>query len=151
MKEENEGLGAPGIADSHTALREGSLARYIVEHTERGECQCGQCFDKGPDRDAPPHSVDVYFFWVSAKNGPTKETLLALLESEYPDLDRLRAGPSYIELDAAIGDQQLALRLIGLGKLVGLWDAITPAILGCDAEQAGIMAGSGFVMAGGFK
>lgn len=127
------------------------LIDYIMTHSQRGECQCGKCFDKEPDREAPQHSVDVHFFWVSAKNNPTKEELLGLLQAEYPNMERLRAGPSYIEIGGEIGDQGLALQLIGLGKLVGLWNAITPALLGCTPEQASEMAGRGFVMAGGIR
>jgi hypothetical protein len=126
------------------------LIEYIEKHTDRGECQCGRCFDKGPDREAPPHSVNVHFFWVSARENPTKAELLKRLAAEYPDMDRLRAGPSYIELGALLGDQGLALRLIALGKLVGLWPAITPATIGASGETADQLAGAGFVMAGGF-
>lgn len=124
------------------------LVDYIVQHTERGECQCGKCFDKGPDRTAPVHSVNVHFFWVSAKNKPNGEQLSLLLKQEYPDLKRLSGGPSYIELGGVLGDQGIALRLIGLGELVGLWKAITPATLHLEGEAAAQLAGSGFVMAG---
>lgn len=127
------------------------LIRYIEEHTARGECQCGSCFDKGPDRPAPTHSVDVHFFWVSVVGEPNKDELLAHLIRAYPDLDRLKGGPSYIEIGGALGDQGLALRLIGLGGLVGLWPVITPETLGINGQAAKQMAGGGFVMAGGFK
>lgn len=128
-----------------------NLIEYIQTHTERGECQCGKCFDKQPDREAPVHSVDVHFFWVSKRGEPTAQELRVLLEAEYPDVARLRGGPSYIEIGGVIGDQGLALRLIGLGELVGLWKAITPKTIGAEGEQAAQMAGSGFVMAGGMK
>jgi hypothetical protein len=127
-----------------------NLIEYIVAHTARGECQCGKCFDKRSDRPAPEHSVNVHFFWVSAVDGPTKEGLLALLQREYPDMDRLKRGPSYIEIGGAIGDQALALRLIGLGGLVKLWPVITPELLGIAEPEASELAGGGFVMAGGF-
>lgn len=127
------------------------LIDYIVTHTARGECQCGRCCDKAPDRPAPAHSVDVHFFWVSAIGDPTKEDLLRLLEAHYPEMERLRKGPSYIEIGGALGDQGLALRLIGLGQLVGLWTAITPKTLRLTGEAADELAGRGFVMAGGMK
>ena len=126
-----------------------NLVKYIANHTTRGECQCGRCCDTRPDRDAPRHSVNVHFFWVAVQNNPTKDELLALLRAEYPQLDRLAKGPSYIEMGGALGDQGLALQLIGLGELVGLWKAITPASLGLTGEQANELAGKGFVMAGG--
>ena len=127
------------------------LIQYVVDHTERGECQCGRCLDKGPDRAAPEHSVNVHFFWVSVKGDPKQEDLRRLLERDYPDLGRLRGGPSYIELGGVLGDQGVALCLIGLGKLVGLWKAVTPEKLGFSGAQAGQLAGQGFVNAGLWK
>lgn len=127
------------------------LIRYIQEHTARGECQCGKCIDKAPDRPAPEHSVDVFFFWVSAVGEPTKEELLAHLTRAYPDLERLKGGPSYIELGGVLGDQGLALQLIGLGALVKLWPVITPKTMRVTGPLAQELAGQGFVMAGGFK
>lgn len=125
------------------------LIEYIESHTRRGECQCGKCFDKGPDRPAPEHSVNVHFFWVSAQNDPTAEDLRTLLEAEYPQIDRLKQGPSYIEMGGALGDQGIALRLIGLGGILKLWTVVTPAMVGITGEDADGMAGAGFVMAGG--
>jgi len=126
------------------------LIDYIIAHTIRGECQCGRCLDKGPERPVPEHSVDVHFFWVSAIGEPSRTDLFRLLEAHYPDLNRLRGGPSYIEMGGALGDQGIALRLIGLGHLVGLWAVVTPKTLGMTGAQADGLAGQGFVMAGGF-
>ena len=127
------------------------LIDYIIAHTARGECQCGRCFDKGADRPAPAHSVDVHFFWVSAVGEPSREELLRLLEAHYPDRERLRGGPSYIEMGGALGDQGMALLLIGLGALVGLWPVMTPKAMGMTGAQADELAGQGFVMAGGIS
>ena len=127
------------------------LIEYIHKHTERGECQCGKCIDNKPDREPSGPSVDVHFFWVSTRNDPTKNELLALLEAEYPEMDRLRGGPSYIEIGGVIGDQGDALRLIGLGELVGLWKAITPKSLHMEGSQADMLAGQGLIMASGLK
>jgi hypothetical protein len=129
------------------------LIDYIFEHAERGECQCGSCIDKGPEREPAGHSVDMVFFWVSAKNNPTAEELRALLEAEYPSLDRLAEGPSYIEIGAEIGDQGAALMLIGLGELVGLWQAVTPRKLLPGADDAVVkqLAGNGMLMCSGLR
>ncbi len=124
------------------------LVQYIIGHSARGECQCGHCIDKGPDREAPKHSVNVHFFWVSAKNDPTQEEFERLVIAHYPDLDRLSGGPSYMELGGVLGDQGVALQFIGLGHLIGTWKAITPATLGIEGDLANKMAGSGMVMAG---
>ncbi len=127
------------------------LIDYIVNHTERGECQCGRCFDKQPDREAPPHSVNAGFFWVSAKNNPTAEDLNRLLLAEYPSPERLRAGPSYIEIGGELGDQGLALLLIGLGELTGIWKIATPKSLGIEGQAANRMMGNGFIMPAGWS
>lgn len=125
------------------------LIEYIQTHAQRGECQCGQCVDKLPDTPDPEHSVNVHFFWVSPINNPQKEDLKRLLLANYPDLEGLGSGPSYLQMGGALGDQGLALMLIGLGKIVGLWEAITPASFGITGPEAKQMAGSGFVMCSG--
>ena len=124
------------------------LINYIVDHTSRGECQCGVCIDKGPDREAPSHSVDLHFFWVSAREEPSASELRELLRINYPDLDRLQGGSSYIELGGILGDQGIALRLIGLGHLLGLWQALTPESMGMTGSMADQMAGMGMVNIG---
>jgi hypothetical protein len=127
------------------------LIQYVIEHTHRGECQCGRCCDKQPDRAAPLHSVNVHFFWVSAHDEPDAAVLKELLLREYPSPDRLRGGPSYIEIGGELGSQEIALLLIGPGAILGMWTAITPEQLGFEGEEAASMAGSGFVMCSGFK
>ncbi len=128
-----------------------NLTDYIASHTERGECQCGLCIDKQPDRPAPAHSVDTGFFWVSAKNNPTAEELNALLLAEYPGTDRLKDGPSYIEIGGVLGDQGLAIRLIGLGVLVKIWTSISPASLGIEGEAARNLLGRGCLFPVGWE
>ena len=127
------------------------LINYVVEHTARGECQCGKCIDKGPDRPAPEHSVDLCFFWVSARNNPTKEEFERLILAGYPDIPALRQGPSYIKIGADLGDQEIGLRFIALGKLVGAWDVATPELFGFHGEEAKQMAGNGLVMPTGWQ
>ncbi len=126
------------------------LVKYIQDYGLRGECQCGKCIDKQEDRPAPTHSASVHFFWVSAREGATKEGLLEVLK-EYPDQKRLAGGPSYLELGGVLGDQGLALMLIGLGEVLGVWKVVTPKTFGMTGEQANAMAGNGMIMAGGFK
>lgn len=121
------------------------LIEYVVAHTERGECQCGKCVDKKPDREPTGHSVSVVLFWVSARNEPKAAELLALLRRHYPDVARLQKGLSYIEIGGVLGGQDAAMRLLGLGELVGLWSVITPATIGFGEEQAMELAESGLV------
>lgn len=61
-------------------------------------------------------------------------------------IERLRQGPSYIELGGWVGDQGTALQLMGLGEILGLWEVATPARLGIEGDQAQEMMGMGFVM-----
>jgi hypothetical protein len=96
--------------------------------------------------------VDVVFFTVGVdkavaeRRRPELEAVLA----EYPEPDRLIQGPSFIEVGAVVGDQEMALRLFGLGKALGMWDVITPAVMGMTGEAARQIAASGFLMMGGW-
>lgn len=124
------------------------LNEFVVAHTSRGECQCGKCIDKGLDRPAPNHSVDLGFFWVAVRGEPQADQFKLLLAGHYPNLDRLKNGLSYIEIGAALGDQGLALLFIGLGDLLGVWRAVTPARLGITGMAGEGLAGQGLVMSG---
>lgn len=79
-----------------------------------------------------------------------KAELIELLES-YHAPARLRAGPSYIEVGADIGDQGAAFQLFALGAALGLWEIITPAKMGFEGEKAKALAGRGFIFITGFK
>lgn len=97
--------------------------------------------------------VDVHFVKIGvdkAKAEARRSDLLALLD-DYPDPERLAGGPSYIEVGAAIGDQGAAFQLFALGKALGIWDVITPEMLGATGDQARQMAGSGFIMCTGYR
>lgn len=61
-------------------------------------------------------------------------------------VERLKEGPSYIELGGWIGDQELALSLMGLGASLGLWNVVTPRTLGFSDDKAGMLMGMGFVL-----
>lgn len=129
----------------------GDLINYVHEHTDRGECQCGKCLDKGADRDAPPHSVDCGFFWVSARNDPTADALNKLLLENYPSPDRLKEGTSFIEIGGELGDQGTAILLLGLGELTGLWKIATPKLFGLQGDEAQRLIGRGFLYNTGWK
>jgi hypothetical protein len=76
------------------------------------------------------------------------DLVTAAQRGEFQDetIDRLKQGPSYIELGAWIGDQGLALAFMGLAEILGLGDVISPATLGITDERAGTMMGQGFIM-----
>jgi hypothetical protein len=72
--------------------------------------------------------------------------------SEYPQPERLAGGPCYIELAPACGlEQEGALRLMALGKTLGLWEIMSGKIAGMDDEQTLELARSGFLMISGYK
>ena len=134
------------------------LSEFITTHTVRGACRCGRCCDapENPaERQPNGHTVDVHFFEVALTDPDANRDSLgaefrSLLEVDYPQPERLAEGPSYIEMGAALGDQGLALMAIGLGELLGLWQAMTPAKMGIsDPAMAAELAGRGMVMCTG--
>ncbi|HLC78120.1 MAG TPA: hypothetical protein VJH92_03275 [Candidatus Nanoarchaeia archaeon] len=93
--------------------------------------------------------VDVVVDRDKAENYRTE--LTTLLE-EYPQPDRLVGGPSYIELAPNLEmEQESALRLMALGKTLGLWEVISGKILGATDAETLQMAGNGFLMISGYK
>jgi hypothetical protein len=98
--------------------------------------------------------VDMVFVDVvvdKTKAEKYKKDLVEIL-NEYPQPERLKEGPSYIELSPNCGfGQEYGLRLMALGKIAGLWDLITPKTLGADDTTAKQMAGQGFLMISGYR
>lgn len=129
------------------------LADYVRTFAIRGACTCGKCCDSGPEPEkAQPngHTADVYFFQVAAAPEADTETLRQLIvehKGVFGECNPLDRGEhSYIELGGWIGDQSLALMLIGLGVVLGLWGILTPKMLpGLDKELMDMMAGQGLV------
>lgn len=130
------------------------LIKYITEHTIRGDCTCGKCADASPNpKESQPrgHTADVQFFKVSLKNSPSKDDLLVLIRNhkgEFNDIDILDGSEhNYIEMGGWVGDQGLALTLMGMGELLGIWKLLTPNnLVPSLAEEAKMrMAGMGLV------
>lgn len=97
--------------------------------------------------------VDLEFLviGVDREKAETRRTEIIDFLDNYPVPTRLAEGPSYIAVGADIGDQGAAFQLFALGKVLGLWDVITPATMGFEGEAAREMAGSGFVMITGYR
>lgn len=154
-----------GLADLQRALptwvrlerREGDP---VVKEYDEGNLHVVE-FNDFPE--APPNAMraDVHFVLVAPTEGfPTQEVLVktvraALGPGEFGSTiiiaDDLAGGPSYITLGGWLGDQGLALMLIGAVELAGIAKAITPKMLGATGEMADQMAGSGLVMLGPSK
>lgn len=133
-----------------------NLHDYVNQYAERGACKCGRCADAppNPEQHQPTgHTADVIFFEVSAREGADAETLKRLVREnkagDYGDVDVLDGKEhNYLELGGWIGDQGLALTLMGLGAVLGVWKLFTPkTLLGKDGPDDLVqqMAGQGFV------
>ena len=107
------------------------LAEYVIKHTERGACTCGKCIDApgNPQALQPQgHTAELVFFKVAMKGDPDKTEFQNMVCAEYPHwLDG--AEHSYLEMGANIGDQGLAMQVMGLGALLGVWSLYTPCSL----------------------
>lgn len=131
------------------------LREFVLRHAERGTCRCGLCVDHpGEDKQPEGHTVDMVFFEVSLKDAEEPEKLREQLRElvaaakagEFCDLDLLNASEhSYLQVGAWIGDQGLALMLMGLGHLLGLWQVMTPKMLGLPDDTVQMMVGMGMI------
>lgn len=79
------------------------------------------------------------------------ERELSDLLDSYPDPLRLAEGPSYIEVGDILDSHDAALRLFALGKVLGLWSIITPAVSGMVGKEAERMAQDGFLIISGWQ
>lgn len=131
------------------------LREFVSRHAERGTCRCGRCIDHpGEDKQPEGHTVDMVFFEVSLKDvedpAAAKEQLRSLVlankAGEFCDLDLpSSAEHSYLQVGAWIGDQGMALTLMGLGHLLGLWQVMTPKMLGLPEDLVQLMVGQGMI------
>ncbi len=138
------------ISETTLQLRKGD----VVRKEDRGPIRKVIC-DMMPHQDGAPadlEKIDCHFLVVGVdrvKAEQRRAELVSILHT-YPDIDRLKAGPSYIEVGAAIGDQGAAFQLFALGQVLGLWKVIVPKDMGFDGPLADEMAGRGFVLISGF-
>lgn len=125
------------------------LNQYVLSHIERGACTCGRCPD-GPenpeDKQPQGHTVNLTFFKVSLKGDPKPEEFKALVEKVVPNVFDGEEH-NYMNLGGELGDQGAALILIGMGKLLGVWEALTPdTIMSFLPQETKMkMAGQGMV------
>lgn len=116
------------------------LVNYVTKHAIRGACMCGKCVDAptDPEKCQPMgHTSDVQFFKVSLKGNPSdadkqimKIELVQLIKNhkgEFREIDLFDGEEhNFIDIGAWIGDQGLALMLMGMGELLGIWEVLTP-------------------------
>lgn len=103
------------------------LYEYVSTHAVRGACTCGKCIDapENPKEKQPNgHTADLIFFKVANK-GAEKELFMDLARTEFPHWFDGKEH-SYLQTGGDMGDQGIALMTMGLGKLLGVWDLLTP-------------------------
>jgi len=134
-----------------------TLNQYIHNHTARTACQCGRCVVSGGDSEAKgTTSAKLTFFDVFLKCGPGEErpsaevlrVLIREHRGEFCEVNPLDgAEHNFMELGGWLGDQETALRFIGLCDLLGLGKCLSPDTLlpFVDDATKKMMAGSGMV------
>jgi hypothetical protein len=97
---------------------------------------CGRCIDapENPEQHQPEgHTADMIFFKVAAGTKADKDALRMLVEANTKgecDIDLFDGKEhNYMEIGGWIGDQGLALMLMGLGTILGLWKLMTPVTM----------------------
>ena len=112
------------------------LVDYVSTKAIRGACKCGRCIDASPHPETQQpngHTVNLTFFEVASRGGDKAE-LLALVRAEHPELLD-GAEHNYLEVGGKLGDQGLALMLIGLGHVLGAWKALSPHTMLPDGDD----------------
>jgi hypothetical protein len=135
------------------------LTKYITDHCIRGTCTCGKCTDAYTEKFQPDeHTVDLQFFKVALKNRITdvdkeiiKNDIIQLIKNHkgiYSDIDIFDGNEhNFVEIGRWIGNQGIALELMGMGELLGLWEVATPNRLAPDfsEETRNMLAGAGYI------
>ena len=130
------------------------LRDFVLEHTARNACRCGSCVHDNVEKKPSGHTVDMFFFDVCMIGAPEPQRfrdLIAAHQAPWEDrdmnpLDGKEHG--YIEFGGWIGDQSEGMQCMALGKLLGLWDILQPAmIMPRESPVAQQMAGMGMITA----
>lgn len=129
------------------------LIDYIQKHIVRGACTCGRCIDapENPEEKQPNgHTANVHFFKVALQGEPDAEKLKELIKSHggvFNKVDLFDGKEhNYMELGGWIGDQGLALTLMGMGEILNLWELLTPEkMMPQMPDMWDMLAGNGMV------
>ena len=138
----------------------GDLTKYIIDHCIRGTCMCGKCADVPAKKFQPDgHTVDVQFFKVALKNSHLTDADKEIMNNDfvrliknhkgiYNDIDIFDGDEyNFVDIGAWIGNQGMALELMGMGELLGLWKVVTPNRLAPDFSEytRSMLAGAGYI------
>lgn len=142
------------VQDSTRVFRKGAE----VERRQIGEIDVVEMFGYDHTSKAPSgdnfDKVDMIFVDVVVDKSRAEQyrTDLIKILRDYPEPERLADDPSYIELAPNLEmEQEGTLRLMALGKTLGIWNVISAKRLGMDDATARQMAGQGFLMISGYK
>lgn len=138
------------------------LTKFVIEHATRGDCKCGNCSKNNaiPNKNntiSRPF-IDVQFFKVLLKENPSdedkkviKNDLIQLIKNhkgEFREINLFDGEEhNFIDIGAWIGDQGLALMLMGMGELLGIWELRTPNKVAPDFsdETKMMLAEAGYI------
>ena len=142
------------VSETTRVFRKGEA----VEERQEGNLKVVELFGYESTNKAPSgdnfDKVDMIFIDVVVDKSRAEKYSKDIREQlrKYPQPERLLGGPSYIELAPNLGmGQEGALRLMALGKTLGLWDVMNGKSLGMSDSEAKQMAGQGFLMISGYK
>ena len=142
------------VSETTRVFRKGEA----VEERQEGNLKVVELFGYESTNKAPSgdnfDKVDMIFIDVVVDKSRAEKYNKDIREQlrKYPQPERLLGGPSYIELAPNLGmGQEGALRLMALGKTLGLWDVMNGKSLGMSDSEAKQMAGQGFLMISGYK
>lgn len=141
------------LAATTAQLRKGPSITRESTLTSNGSLEVTEIFAMPHENASDLEKVDLELLTVGVdrKMAEKHRSRLCEILNDYSDPEGLSGEPSYIEVGAEIEDQGAAFQLFALGKVLGLWDVITPTSLGFSGEVAQEMAGRGFVMITGYK
>lgn len=98
--------------------------------------------------------VDCQFLTIGVNKSQAEKhraTFIEFLET-YPEPNKLSDGPTYKHLATIVGDDITALRVFGLGQVLGLWNVVLPGQLGVeDEELADEAADLGLIVVTGYQ
>lgn len=124
-----------------------------IEKRAVGPVDVVEIYDMPPESEAVGlEMVDVFFMTIGVDKVKAESRRADLIEilNDWPN-GEMADGPSYIAVGGTIGSQGAAFNLFALGKVLGLWEIITPDKLFLMGQQARDAAGSGFIMITGYR
>lgn len=96
--------------------------------------------------------VDCHFIEIGVNKRQAEQDraeFIQLLES-YPDAQKLFDGPSYKSVAHVVGDEMTALRVFGLGQVLGLWEVLLPSQFDVPPELADEAVDLGLIVMTGY-